>query len=516
MRRGLRPDAAAAGLALVLSFATVRSLEAQTPAVPVSLPTPAERAGYLSFTALDEVGPYLGRLAAETSGLTVDTLSGPASAPIVRIAADPPDAAAPVARVLVIGAQHGIERAGTEVALRLARDLTVGRLADLRRALEVRIVPTANPWGVENRQRENAAGVDLDADHVRLAAPETRALWREYAAWRPDLVLDLHEVGPSEYDVQVGVPTNPNAPAARRFARFYLLPWAANQLARDNIRFHEYVTPWIEGRAVERAAVPAPDSLRDRDPPAVWFTPPALAATSARNAFALAGSVSFFVAVSSSRDIVGLERRSDAMYTMVAALLEAAAGQADRLVAAATAARALPKDSLVLRARYVAAGPGVRMPWLFINERGQREQGVLAPWRPTVESVRSLPAPAGWWIAPGAGDLVATLRAHGFSVQQAPTDAGAVRLLAYPGCGTPGGAGDAAADDNAPAPGAAPMLRAAPDAPPSGSVWVPADQPGGRLLFALVEPWSDTGWFASAPSTDCEPDGTYPVYRAVR
>lgn len=494
--------------ALALSVAAFRPLAAQTPALPVSLPTPAEQAEYLSFTALDEIGPYLARLSAEASGLTVDTLPGPVPLPIIRIAADSPGVDAQVARVLVIGAQHGIERAGTEVALRLARDLTIGRLAGLRGALEVRIVPTANPWGVENRRREDSAGVDLDADHVRLTAPETRALWHEYATWRPHLVLDLHELGPSEYDVQVAVPTHPNASAARRFARFYLLPWAANELARDNVRFHEYVTPWIEGRPTERAAVPAPDSLRDRDPPVVWFTPPALGAASARNAFALAGSVTFFVAVSSSRDVIGLERRSDAMYATVAALLEAAAGQADRLVAAATVAGALPKDSLVLQARYVAPGPGVRMPWVFINARGQREQGVLAPWRPTVETVRSLPPPEGWWIAPSAIDLVSALRAHGFRVGDAPGADSGGRVFAYSGCGAP--------DEAGATPGGGMLLPVAPDSLPAGSVWVPADQPGGRLLFTLVEPWSDTGWFAAEAPAACGPDGTYPVYRAVR
>ncbi|MGD8495981.1 MAG: DUF2817 domain-containing protein [Gemmatimonadales bacterium] len=494
--------------ALVLSLAAIRPLAAQTPAVPVSSPTPAERADYLSFTALDEIGPYLARLSAEASGLEIDTLAGPVPLPIIRIAADPPGGEAQVVRVLVIGAQHGIERAGTEVALRLARDLAIGRLAGLRNALEVRIVPAANPWGVENRRRGDSEGVDLDADHVRLTAPETRALWAEYATWRPHLVVDLHELGPSEYDVQVAVPTHPNASAARRFARFYLLPWAANELARDNLRFHEYVMPWIDGRAQERAAVPAPDSLRDREPPVVWFTPPALGAATARNAFALAGSVTFFVAVSSSRDIIGLERRSDAMYATVAALLEAAAGQADQLVAAATVARGLPKDSLVLRARYVAAGPGVRMPWLFINARGQREQGVLAPWRPTVETVRSLLPPVGWWIAPGAIDLVSALRAHGFRVGDAPGSDSGGRVLGYSGCGAPDQAG-ASAEVGA-------MIPVAPDSLPGGSVWVPADQPGGRLLFTLVEPWSDAGWFASAAAADCEPDGRYPVYRVVR
>ena len=508
-------------IALLLGASPARTLGAQTPALAVSFPTPAEEADYASFTPPGEVGPYLGRLADEVVGLDVDTLPGPAGIPIARISALPKDDEATVVRVLVIGAQHGIERAGLEVGLRLARDLTTGRLSGLREGMEVRIVPMANPWGVENRRRETETGVDLATDHVRLAAAETRAVWTEYAAWRPHVVLDLHELGPSEYGVQVGVPTHPGAPAARRFARFYMLPYVANRLARRDIRFHEYVATWIAGRTHERAAVPAADSLRgDGAPSEVWFTPPSLAAQSALNAFALAGSVSFFIAVPSSRDIIGLQERTDRMYLTVQALLQAAEGLSADLVAATTAARGLPKDSLSLRARYVARDDAVRMPWVFINDRGQREQGVLAPWRPDVEVQDALPPPLGWWVAPAETELIEALRGHGFAVA-APgsTDASSggpaverARVLAYPRCRTT--AADGAAEVKA-----GDALRAAADAPPDGAAWVAADQPGARLLFTLLEPWSDTGWFADvrsdASETDCVPGSVYPVYRVV-
>lgn len=513
-RRGGRAGATWPSISLLLVAGLPRLLTAQTPAVPVSFPTPAEKAGYLSFTAPDEVGPYLARLADEAEGFEVDTLAGPPGIPIARLASRSSGDGAPVARVLVVGAQHGIERAGTEVALRLARDLAVGRLSGLRRALEVRIVPMANPWGVANRRRAAESGVDLDADHVRLAAGETRALWDEYTRWQPDLVLDLHELGPSEYGVQVGVPTHPNAPATRRFARFYMLPYVANRLARRDIRFHEYVASWIDGRVLERAAVPAPDSLGpdslgpEARAAGTWFTPPPMAASSALNAFALAGSVSFFVAVSSSRDIIGLEERTDRLYLTVQALLETAAGQPADLIAAAIAARRLPKDSLALRASYVAGDAAVRMPWVFINDRGQREQGTLSPWRPEVEVQEALTPPAGWWVAADQQALVAALRAHGFRVgETAPDDsAGPSRLAisAYPRC--------PAAED-------ATALRPAGKAPPVGALWVPADQPGARLLFTLIEPWSQDGWFADeAPdesASECAAGDVYPVYRAV-
>ena len=517
-RYGTAPALVAVAL-LVLGAA---SAWAQAPAVPVPLPTPAERAGYLSFTAADEVGPYLGRLAAAAEGVTVDSLRAPAPIPIVRITPMESDGgesgvagsaaapAVPIVRVLVVGAQHGTERAGIEVGLRIARDLATGGLAGLRRGLDVRIVPMANPWGVANRRADTADGVDMNDDHVRLAAPETRALWAEYTAWRPHLVLDLHELGPSEYTVQVGVPTHPNAPGAAMFARFYLLPFVANELAGSDIRFHEYVAEWSDGRLLEGAALPAPGP----DTAGAWFTPPPLDPASARNAFALAGSVAYFVAVSSSRDIIGLEQRTERLYITVRALLAAAVGLAPDLVAAHEAAVRLPKDPLALRPGYVANSRDASLPWIFTNARGQRESGRLAPWRSEVAIDLEIDPPSGWWLDPDQGELADALRAHGFEVTGGrDVGPGNDAFLAYPRCVA--GATDAGGHAAIEGADASRFLRPASVVPPEGALWVNADQPGGRLLFTLIEPWSAGGWFDHGPddSGACDEAATFPLVR---
>ena len=474
------------------------SLRAQAPAVPLPHPTPAERADYRAFTAPAEVGPYLGRLAEQSEGVSVDSLEAPTPLPIVRLA-PLGSAGSDAVRVLVLAAQHGTERAGVESALRLARDLAVGALGPLRDRLDVRIVPMANPWGVANRRRLNPDGVDLDRDHVRLSAPETRALWAEYTAWRPHVVLDLHELGPGEYGLQAATPTHPNAPGARTISHFYLLPSAANELARADVRFHEYVASWLDGHTAEASALPAPDSLEGR----TWFTPPPLDPSSARNAFGLAGSAVLFLATASSRDIIGLRDRTDRLHTALVALLAAAASHAPDVRAAHAIAKAPPKDSLVLRSEYVPGAAGAGLPWMFVNERGQVGQEFLAPWRSSVEIERRLAVPAGWWVDRSAVALIESLRGHGFEVdgsRPAPTRAIA---RAYAGC-APGGLVEAA--------------------PPADAHWVEADQAGARLLFTLIEPWSDGGWFAGesgggsagAWASACREGESPPVWRATR
>lgn len=490
---------------------------AQAPALP--LPTPAEVAEYLGFTGAEEVAPYLQRVARAADGIEAGSLPGAEGIPVIRIgpltdAGSPGqrvgDGSAPVVRVLIIGAQHGDERAGLEVGLRVARDLAAGPLAGLRGRLDVRIVPMANPGGVRARDRLTPAGIDMNRDHIRLADPATRALWAEFTAWRPHLVLDLHEIGPSEYSIQVAVPTHPNVdPGLAVFGRFYMLPHTAKALARADVRYHEYVAPWFEGSTTEIAAEPA-DSANAA---VSWYTPPPTEASSARNAFGLAGSLAFLVEAASSRDVLGLEERTERMYVAAAALLTVAAELASDLVAAADRAAAVPGDSLVIRSRYAERLPGARLPWVFVNDRGQQEQGHLAPWRSELRIDARLSSPAGWWVVGDSADLLAALEGHGFRAAEVGAAAPApARWLEYPRCG----------DVTVSWP---PLPRPLGEAERAGREqrgrWLPADQPGARLLFTIVEPGSEGGWFEDAAglcagSGEAQADSVFPVLRLER
>jgi len=479
----------AAVVALAASLGVPGTGRAQESGGDRPLPTPAERLGFQAFTAPEDVFPFLTALAEASGGFELDTLvvlnagdNMGVPIPVARIPTASAIGETPAIRVLVLGSQHGTERAGLEVGLLLIRDLVDGELGHLRRTLDVRVIPMTNPLGVARRTRGAAGGVDLNRDHVALAAAETRAIWAEVADWRPHLVLDLHELGPTEYAVQIGVPTHPNVhPELATFARFYMLPQVANQLARADIWFHEYVAVWGD----------------EDDEVEPYYTPAPLEAANARNAFALAGAVSFLVETASSRDVLGLARRTEQMYVATRAFLDAAVLLAVELARVADQASGFSGDALSIEANYAADSSGVQLPWVKLNERGLRVRTRLHPWRSVVEVDAVLPMPVGWIIEAAGSELVDALAGHGFSVEH--LDASTVHTVrAYPVC--PQAVGASAL--------AEPESRTF----PAGSWWIPANQVGARLLFTIVEPWSEDSWFADRDGDECA-QGPYPVYR---
>lgn len=102
--------------------------------------------------------------------------------------------------ILFVCSQHGNEPAGRETCLQVLRDLALTKqrtVVSLLADITIVFVPAANPDGSEANTRGNANGIDVNRDHLNLVTPEARAIARAVLRWKPDLVLDLHEYGPS-------------------------------------------------------------------------------------------------------------------------------------------------------------------------------------------------------------------------------------------------------------------------------------------------------------------------------
>lgn len=97
-------------------------------------------------------------------------------------------------RLLFYAQQHGDELAGKDAQLFLLRDV-LRRPERLPEDTELWLLPSLNPDGGEAGTRRNAAGADLNRDHLTLAQPETQALYRVVRRVRPHLAVDCHEFG---------------------------------------------------------------------------------------------------------------------------------------------------------------------------------------------------------------------------------------------------------------------------------------------------------------------------------
>ncbi len=490
--------------------------------------TPGERRGWFAPTTPSEVGEYLTGLAEAFDEVAVDTLAWASGDPVE------PDSLLPVVlvrqrrpptdrervRVLVLAGQRGDELAGTDVSLQMIRELVLGEIGAMLDHLEFAWVPAANPWGLLWWMPDEPSGVDATRDHAALRFAANEGLHEFAADWRPHLVVDLRELGSTVYRVQAGLSRHPNVdPQLVAFGRFYLLPYVANELARASVTFREHVAVGPEAQGLE-----VPVTGARGLPEASYLTPGPLGADRALNAFSLAGGLTVMLGIASLEGAEGLPDRVQLMYQALGFLLEVTANQADGLRARAANARGLPTavdssgetfvPAMSLRHAFRPDPDRPELVWLVWNDRGQIVQETTDLWHPLVRRQLALPVPSGWLIDPTGREWAALAASHGFQVERLRR-AESLAVGSYPVGATAELPADLAADL---------PLDAAPDGSgllvrgvrrfPEGAWLVRADQPGARLLFALLEPWSQDAPYGRE-TTGESGDGLswYPVHR---
>jgi hypothetical protein len=215
----------------------------------VELPkTTAETSNYLSTSRYADVMAFVAAIQRVDADVRVETFSTTnegRALPLVVVGPYTPQAARASGKpvVFVLANIHAGEVEGKEAAQMLLRDL-VSTHRKLRDDVIVIIAPIYNADGNErispdNREtqlgplhgvgvRENAQGLDLNRDYMKLESPEARGLVANVLdRWDPLLTVDLHTTNGSYHGYQLTyAPTlNPNADDdITDFARGTLLP----------------------------------------------------------------------------------------------------------------------------------------------------------------------------------------------------------------------------------------------------------------------------------------------------
>jgi dipeptidyl aminopeptidase/acylaminoacyl peptidase len=192
------------------------------PATP-PLWTVAEKSDYKATSRHADVLDYCQRLRKLSPLVRLGELgkSGEGRQLPLVILADPPistpEEAAQSGKLVVfaMGNIHAGEVDGKEALLMLARELATAKEKPLLKDLVIVFAPILNADGnekisKENRReqagpvegvgvRENAAGLDLNRDYIKLDSPEVRALVRFFNQWNPALFIDCHTTNGSHH-----------------------------------------------------------------------------------------------------------------------------------------------------------------------------------------------------------------------------------------------------------------------------------------------------------------------------
>ncbi len=271
---------------MVMLVVISSAASAQTP--ENSLKSRAELTHYEETSRYDDVVRFFNELQQRTSLMRLENFgdSHQGRALPLAILSDPPiaqprearDSAKPI--VLVVANIHAGEVEGKEAAQHLARRLVSGDLRPLLKKVIILLAPIYNADGNErisltNRVpqngpiggvgvRENAQGLDLNRDFIKLEAPESVALVRLLNAWDPHVTVDLHTTDGSYhgYHLTYSIPLNPSLNQnLLDYHRATLMPALTRAMqARHNFRTYYY------GNFSE-----SPESAKKTPEPRAWY-----------------------------------------------------------------------------------------------------------------------------------------------------------------------------------------------------------------------------------------------------
>lgn len=306
-------------------------LFAQCHAPAPDLPTPLEQSDFSVYTSNKQLIGFLNRCDSASNFVSVEyQQASDYQIPVVFVSN--PKKTGQKIKVMLLAQQHGNEPSGMEGLLMLISGFAEGSHHLLLDSADLIILPQCNPWGGDRHQRRNAAGIDLNRDHLLHLAEETRIIQHIFENHRPHMTVDFHEYYPfsksweefgyrRNWDIQFGGPTNANIDSALR-ALFYelALPFARSELERQEYRFAEYTLGnFALGERLRHSTVDVNDG---------------------RQSFGIAGSFAMIVEGMNGRDSLdNMERRAKSQHATALSLLQVAHDNKSAIMQAVTNAR---------------------------------------------------------------------------------------------------------------------------------------------------------------------------------
>ncbi|MFO0943430.1 MAG: M14 family zinc carboxypeptidase, partial [Pirellulales bacterium] len=225
--------------------------------------TVAESSQFKATANGEEVLIFLKQLAQQWEGSELHTIGTTTEGrPIQSLIIDPPEAKTEADRpltVLILGGIHPGECDGKEAMLAFMRDMSRDKQTDWRNKLRLIFVPNFNADGDARRGkghrpgqagpiegmgiRENALGLDLNRDFMKLETPEARSLVATYNRFDVDVLIDLHTTNGSlhRYPLTYDVPHNPAASQLHdSYLRRDLLPTVTERLSKKGFETFYY------------------------------------------------------------------------------------------------------------------------------------------------------------------------------------------------------------------------------------------------------------------------------------
>ena len=429
--------------------------------------------------------------------------------------------------VLVINGIHAGEVEGKEAALMLMRDLLDGGLGELLAHLTLVVVPLFNPDGNDaidpaNRRldlatlqgqdgpervgtRVNAAGINLNRDYMRQAAPEMRLLQtRVVQVWEPELTIDTHATNGSvhrfamTYDVPHTVDSGRPEPIT--FMRERLVPTVTAAVERDHGLLGGWYGNFVEDeRALDAHGAADPDATVREG----WMTYPHHPRFGS-NYRGLGGRLDFLFECYS---YLTFAERVRTTYAYLLETLRYVAAHGDDVVQV-VAASAAPRDRIAVRYRLDAFDEPVVIATRTPRTRDGAPAAVAIPYFGKFVGTTVVDRPRAYVVPAAVGEH---LRRHGLPVAPATGDV-EVEVAVVEGYGGEGGrrileaAGTGELEVS---------WRATRRAAPAGACVVGTDHRLGAIAVYLCEPRSDDGavenGLVPAPVVGDE----FPIWRVI-